>query len=141
MKEKPREYGKLAAIVVVTIILYIYIVHPFLLDVAPFLAFQSSDGFERRSGGLGPFSLAATVLAGIFFYYVVIEYTIKVGFVPLLAVIGMFILILIPNLFLPERFHPENMNDLQDLEDRYKEKPGLVKRSFSYIRKIISRQK
>jgi hypothetical protein len=114
-------------------IVYIYVVHPILLDVAPFLAFQSSEGFDRRSGGLGPYSLGATILAGIFIYYIVVEYTIKVGFIPLLAIIGLTFLILIPNSFLPERLYPENMRDLAELEERYKEKPGLIKRLTSYI--------
>jgi hypothetical protein len=137
MKENPSEYIKLAVIFVVMSIVYIYVVHPILLDVAPFLAFQSSAGFERRSGGLGPYSLAATVVTGIFIYYLGIEYTVEVGFVPLLAVIGLTFLILIPNLFLPKRLYPENINDLKELEDRYKEKPGLIERLASYSRKNI----
>jgi hypothetical protein len=124
---------ELGVLIIVMTVVYFYIVHPILLDVAPFLAFQSGEGFDRRSGGLGPYSYAATLVAGIFIYYAVIEYTIEVGFILLLAIFGMIVLILIPNSFLPERFHPRNMRDLQELEDRYKEKPGLIERIFSYI--------
>ncbi|WP_248909627.1 hypothetical protein [Halocatena marina] len=117
MKEKPREYGKLAVIVVVMIVVYIYTVHPFLLDVAPFLTFQPSDGFERRSGGFGPFSLAATVLIGIFFYYIVIEYTVDAGILSLFAAILLTVLVLIPNRFLPEKYHPGTITQ-RDIRER-----------------------
>jgi hypothetical protein len=137
MKEEPSEYIKLVVIAVVMTIVYFYIVHPILLDVAPFLAFQSSEGFDRRSGGLGPYSLAATVVTGIFIYYFAIKYTIDVGFVPFLANTGLVFLILIPNLFLPEKLYLENINDLKELGDRYEEKEGLIERLISYIHEKI----
>ncbi|MFC6960796.1 hypothetical protein [Halocatena marina] len=112
------EYGgqiELAVIFVVMIVVYFYIVHPILLDVAPFLAFRSSEGFDRRSGGLGPFSLAATVLAGIFFYHS-IRYMVEFSITSFLLNTGLLFLILVPNTLLPERLHPENIEDLQKRE-------------------------
>lgn len=64
--KKPSEYIKLAVIYVIMAVVYIYVVHPILRNVAPFLAFQSSEGFDWHAGGLGPYSLAATVFTGIF---------------------------------------------------------------------------
>jgi hypothetical protein len=128
-----RDYIEVMAIFIVMTVVYIFIINPLLLDVAPILAFQSSEGFDRRSGGLGQLSYIVTVVAGVFIYYLIIRYTIEVGFIPLLASIHREFLILIPNQFLPERLHPENMKDLAELEERYREKPGLIERLISYI--------
>jgi hypothetical protein len=94
--EEYEERIELAVIAVVMTVVYFYVIHPILLDVAPFLAFQSSEGFDRRSGGLGPYSLPATVFVGIFIYYVVIRSVIEDGVMSLFAFNLLILLILIP---------------------------------------------
>jgi hypothetical protein len=117
MKEEPSEYIKLVVIAVVMTVVYFYIIHPFLLDVAPFLTFQSNGDFDRRSGGLGPYSLAAIVVVGIFIYYVVIEYTIEFGIMSFFAGVLLTVLVLIPNRFLPEKYYPGTITQ-RDIEER-----------------------
>jgi hypothetical protein len=117
-----RDYIEVMAIFIVMTVVYIFIINPLLLDVAPILSFQSSESFDRRSGGLGLLSYIVTVMAGMFIYYLGIRYTIEAGFVSFLLNTNRMLLILIPNIFLPERLHPENMRDLAELEDRYEEK-------------------
>ncbi|WP_248909623.1 hypothetical protein [Halocatena marina] len=117
MKEKPSKYIKLAVIYVVMAVVYIYIIHPFLLDVAPFLTFQPSDGFDRHSGGLGPFSLAATLVAGVFIYHIVIKTLIEDGVITLVAFFLLLALVLTPNKILPEKYHPGTITQ-QDIENR-----------------------
>lgn len=116
MKEKPREYIELAMIYIIMAVVYIYIVHPILLDVAPFLAFQSSEGFDRHAGGLGPYTLAATLVAGVFIYYVVIKIVIEDGIISLFAFLSLLTLIFIPNRTLPEKYHPGTITQ-RDIEE------------------------
>ena len=112
-----REYIEGTAIFIVMTVVYIFIINPILLDVVPILAFQSSEGFERHPGGLGQLSYLATIVAGVFIYYLVIRIVIEEGVIALFAFYLLILLIFIPNRFLPAEYHPGTITE-RDIEER-----------------------
>ncbi len=111
-----KEYVERIAIFVVMTVIFIYIVNPILLDVAPILAFQSGDGFDRRTGGLGLLSYLATLVIGVYIYYIAIISIIEDGLLSFTAFMLLILLIIIPNKMLPEKYYPGTIGQ-QDIED------------------------
>lgn len=132
MKRKPSEYIEIAIVSILSILIYLYVVHPILEDINPILTFNSSGS------GLGPLSMTVTgVILFISYYFIKItiihvikpsvEFLIYLptpfikfihshGIKLFLVNVILLSLFIIPNKYLPERLYPEN-TDLQGYEE------------------------
>ncbi len=127
MTRNIRDNVELVIVSILSALVYLYVVHPILEDINPVLTFNSNGV------GLGILSMAITITilsvaysimkpVIIFLLYAplpFIDYIRDYGLVPFLSNVGLTFLIIIPNKYLPEKYYPENINDLQELEDRY----------------------
>lgn len=127
MIQKIKEYIELAIVSILSALVYLYVVHPILEDINPILTFNSNGV------GLGIISMTITITVlsvaysitkpmVVFFIQIlsiIFEYVRESGVKLVLADIGLLFLIRIPNEYLPEKYHPENI-DLQELEKQHK---------------------
>lgn len=94
---------------------YFYVFQPILVDFSPIFAYEGS----ARSGPRGSGELLYFVfLIGGLVIIGSVDYMISSSPRLFFANVGRIPLFLIPNRFLPEKYQPENMKDLQELENQ-----------------------
>ena len=115
---KLRGYIEVAILVVVMWFVFQDIVQPVLIGIDPMFADQPVDRVRRGPQTPAQVAGIATYAVGAFIYYSG-RYMYSFGVLRYFLAVQRMILVIIPNDFLPEYYHPEKMKSIDELIEQH----------------------
>ena len=115
-----RGYIEVAILVVVMWFVFQDIVQPILISIDPMFADQPIDRVRRGPQTPAQVAGIVTFVAGAFVYYSG-RYMYSSGILGYILSVQRIILVITPNAFLPEKYHPKKMKTVNELVEQYKD--------------------